>query len=373
MPLKVGKEVHLKIQELCSRISDVEWSGILFYQIEGELHEKTAKIELKDILPMDKGSGSYTSFKSDERFAEFMSSKMEEHGTEEVLSWKQGLIHSHNDMRVFFSGTDQKELYSQCEHYSQYLSFICNNKMEFVARVAQPAKGEQSKIRIPLSIENSKGKKVIHTEKHISVSTSLILSYECDIESESSLYTKDKTFMEFLNRLFKSPVKKSTQNSLFDYPEKKDFFNPKMNKPQRWWPEEEEEEKGALDNFFIASKLDEYLIDTQIVSNEKELEQVKEEWDIEMIFDIYKEAVEKESPELVAKDFKANIISKIINKKTPTEEILEVVQDLCFTVEMCNIEDFPQLDAIYKVLEKWENMLNNVIKSKKHGRRKFKI
>ena len=61
-------------------------------------------ITIEDILPMDKGTAASTEFTYDERYVQFLMNK------EERLDYKSGLIHSHNNMAVFYSGTDQEEL-----------------------------------------------------------------------------------------------------------------------------------------------------------------------------------------------------------------------------------------------------------------------
>jgi len=59
MPLKV---LH-QIQHLCKEISKVEWSGVLFYKTEGSIKDpENMVITLEDILPMHKGTGTYTEY-----------------------------------------------------------------------------------------------------------------------------------------------------------------------------------------------------------------------------------------------------------------------------------------------------------------------
>ena len=41
--------------------------------------------------------------------------------------WKVGHIHSHNVMRVFFSGTDMDELHDNAPSHNFYVSLIVNN------------------------------------------------------------------------------------------------------------------------------------------------------------------------------------------------------------------------------------------------------
>ncbi len=96
------KHILHKIQFLCKSIPKVEWSGALFYSIEGSIkNPATFKITLEDILPLDMGTAAYTTYQLDDRFIDYL-----EEDWDVRTTWKVGHIHSHNVMRVFFSGTD---------------------------------------------------------------------------------------------------------------------------------------------------------------------------------------------------------------------------------------------------------------------------
>lgn len=128
-----------QIKFLCKNIPKEEWSGILFYTINGSIaYPETFKIELKNILPLDKGSKSFTSYDLDNRLINYM---ME---NPDAQNWKLGHIHSHNTMDVFFSGTDMDELKDNSESHNFYLSLIVNNFMDFKAKIAFRAKTKTS-------------------------------------------------------------------------------------------------------------------------------------------------------------------------------------------------------------------------------------
>ena len=95
--LVMPQKVYNQIQYLCQQIAKVEWSGILFYKTEGSIQNpETFKIILEDILPLHKGTSTYTEYTFDERVVEYM---MENEHLEEC---KIGHIHSHNTMGVLF-------------------------------------------------------------------------------------------------------------------------------------------------------------------------------------------------------------------------------------------------------------------------------
>ena len=55
-------EVERKIRWMCQHISTIEWSGTLFYELEGKYEDDTLVIKCLDFFPMDIGSVAYTEF-----------------------------------------------------------------------------------------------------------------------------------------------------------------------------------------------------------------------------------------------------------------------------------------------------------------------
>ena len=61
--LVLTKDVERKINQLCDKISTVEWSGIIFYKVEGGISDpKNMTCTIVDIYPMHKGTGGYTEY-----------------------------------------------------------------------------------------------------------------------------------------------------------------------------------------------------------------------------------------------------------------------------------------------------------------------
>ena len=56
----IPKEVENKIRLLLNEIRNIEWSGVLFYDVEGSFEDDSLKIICKDVLPMDIGNSTYT-------------------------------------------------------------------------------------------------------------------------------------------------------------------------------------------------------------------------------------------------------------------------------------------------------------------------
>lgn len=95
--LIITKELELKIRNLCSRFSNTEWSGILFYSIENKFGNKDFKIIAKDLLLMDIGDGTSTEFEENPDVIAYMA----EHDMLEDNLYT-GLIHSHHSMAKKF-------------------------------------------------------------------------------------------------------------------------------------------------------------------------------------------------------------------------------------------------------------------------------
>ena len=98
--LFLKESIMEKIHYLCSKISEVEWSGILLYSVKGSIKEpKDMELHVEDIIPMDKRSAGYTEYeynkkslfdidKFDDKHIDYIEEMCEEHP--EVLKWKIG-------------------------------------------------------------------------------------------------------------------------------------------------------------------------------------------------------------------------------------------------------------------------------------------
>lgn len=134
-------EVERKIRLLCTHISQVEWSGILFYKVEGAFNNEANPLTIKcvDIYQMDKGSGTYTEFDMSSDVVTYMVDHPELLN-EDVF---QGLIHSHNNMATFFSGTDTATLKQEGADMAHFVSLIVNNVGTYSAAVTRRCKVKQ--------------------------------------------------------------------------------------------------------------------------------------------------------------------------------------------------------------------------------------
>jgi len=171
IPVEIPDHVYSQIKHLNKAISSVEWSGVLFYTVEGDIDNmSTFKIKLEYVYLMDKGSSGYTEYEPDEELVAFM---MEDPAR---MRWIMGHIHSHNNMGVFFSGTDTEEIQNNSEHHNCYLSIITNNKLDFEAKVA--FRGTSSGDNRPYSCRLTSGE-----EYNLNLVTpeEVVFVYDCNI------------------------------------------------------------------------------------------------------------------------------------------------------------------------------------------------
>lgn len=129
--LVIPADVENKIRYLCNKISQVEWSGTLFYTYSGSFEEGTLEIRCVDIFPMDIGSQAYTEFDMSPDVIAYMTDHPE------LLNCQMGLIHSHNNMATFFSGTDTATLREEGNDRNHFVSLIVNNAGTYTAAVTR--------------------------------------------------------------------------------------------------------------------------------------------------------------------------------------------------------------------------------------------
>lgn len=129
--LIVPRKVEEKIRYLCRKFPTLEWSGILFTSHEGNFEDGNLVITCQDIYPMDLGSGTFTSFKMDESVAGYIAENFDLFGCD------MNLIHSHNQMSAFFSGTDTSTLQSEGNDQNCFVSLIVNNAGSYCAAITR--------------------------------------------------------------------------------------------------------------------------------------------------------------------------------------------------------------------------------------------
>ena len=129
--LFVPRNVEEKIRYLCRKFPTLEWSGVLFTTYEGNFEDGSLVIKCHDLYPMDLGTSTYTDFKMDETVAGYIAENFDLFGCD------MNLIHSHNQMSAFFSGTDTSTLRSEGNDQNCFVSLIVNNAGTYCAGITR--------------------------------------------------------------------------------------------------------------------------------------------------------------------------------------------------------------------------------------------
>ena len=132
--LYVPKKVEEKIRYLCRKFPSLEWSGVLFTKHTGNFEDGSLEIHCEDIYPMDLGSPGFTQFKMDETVTAYIADNIE------LFDCDVQLIHSHNKMSCFFSGTDTQTLREEGNDRNCFVSLIVNNEGTYCAAITRKVK-----------------------------------------------------------------------------------------------------------------------------------------------------------------------------------------------------------------------------------------
>lgn len=137
--LIIPAEVERKIRFVCQKVWSTEWSGTLFFTHEGSFENNDLVIRCVDIYIMDIGTQAYTEFDMNPDVIAYICENPE------LLDCQMGLIHSHNNMSTFFSGTDTATLREEGIDRNNFVSLIVNNAGTYTAAITRRVKSKQVK------------------------------------------------------------------------------------------------------------------------------------------------------------------------------------------------------------------------------------
>jgi len=205
--LIISSEIQNQIQHLHKKVGKKEWSGQLIYEvIEGNTEDPDNLVmEAKGLFLMDIGEGSSTDFEVSE---EDTFKLTDEYPELMDGNTRLGLIHTHHNMKVYFSGVDNDELKDNAEDYNAYLSLIVGFNLDYKARVAFITEKEIENVtRFSTKNMNDEsfnfGTKDTKTEK-------VVCYYDCDVEMKLDI--KD-SFQQRYNDILKEKKKTNKQAS----------------------------------------------------------------------------------------------------------------------------------------------------------------
>lgn len=190
----VPKKVIHQMNYICSLIPKNEWSGVLFYKIEGSIKEpEKMSCILEDIFLMDKGSHVATNYE----FTKDVFKHMEENNLEDCL-W--GQIHSHCDFSTFFSITDISELEDNLENYNFYLSFITNNNNDYKAKLCFLAESNQN-FNVNYQARDENGNLYTFTKEEKLQNCKKMIIFDCNIQPEEIVTKVSESFKDRVSQI----------------------------------------------------------------------------------------------------------------------------------------------------------------------------
>lgn len=137
--MHLSRNCESKIRTACQQFPKREWSGAAFYNItylNGKDKESATlldiRIDILDFCLQDIGSSTYTEYDLDATVASYIADHMDT-----LMGAKVALLHSHNSMNAFFSGTDLDTLKEQASQCNNVLSIVVNNDGNYVAKFTQ--------------------------------------------------------------------------------------------------------------------------------------------------------------------------------------------------------------------------------------------
>ena len=251
---------------MCQKINTVEWSGVLLYSVKGSIKNfDTIELTVEDIFPMDKGTAGSTGYELGDEIIDYKMSNPES------LSWKMGMIHSHHNMRSYFSGVDMSELSDNTEFHNYYLSLVVNNDKDMVAKVAfrgdikgYECKNEQGE---PWTLKLSKAKQAMFT-------------FDCKIISNVVLTEVSKSFADRTQEIIDQAGKKKhvmarEAKKFVDKPTKDwNRYNKHQKSIQQknlppWFEDEEDEDLNDWNQSFVPPTM----------KNKKDMSEDERYWD----------------------------------------------------------------------------------------------
>lgn len=196
--LIISADVERKIRHLCHKVPNVEWSGTLFFTYEGSMEDGNLIITCKDIYVMDIGSACYTEFDMSPEVISYMCDNPD------LLGMQMGLIHSHNNMSTFLSGTDLQTLKEEGRDRNHFVSLVVNNEGTYTAAITRKVKSTKT-IQESYSYESFEDTTVTGTNSY-QEEVEFIEYFGLDITKEGDNFS----FQELDNRLAEIRKRKSS-------------------------------------------------------------------------------------------------------------------------------------------------------------------
>lgn len=133
--LKVSKRAHEQAMHLCRVYSNVEWNSTILFTIEYD-EEIGEYYFIREVIPHTIGTAASADFNYKDVQPLVLKRMMElVKDNPDIFDYHQGVMHSHNNMRAYFSSDDNDELLTNTKFHNFYLSVVVNNSGNYYAKV----------------------------------------------------------------------------------------------------------------------------------------------------------------------------------------------------------------------------------------------
>lgn len=204
--LTVTKNLERKIRYLCDKLPDNEYSGTLFYKVNGSFENKNIEIIAVDFYLQDIGTSTYTEFNNDMSLANYMVEN-------NLLKCYQGLMHSHNKMPAFFSGTDINTLKDEGLNSNHFVSLIVNNEGNYCASITRKIT-TTTKGKATLEYNTFNNEKVNLGDKDIECVKIFIEYFDLKIDIEHPKKSSLQERIEYLKNINSSYINSVKNNAI---------------------------------------------------------------------------------------------------------------------------------------------------------------
>lgn len=350
----IPESVERKIRLLCREIHNIEWSGVLFYDVEGNFEDGSLVVKCLDIYQMDIGNGAYTEYTMNPSVATYMLDH-------DLMTAYQGHIHSHHSMAAFFSGTDTNELRDGGKDTNHFVSLIVNNAGKYVAGITR--KIESTSIVTETCKYNTFGDEVKEFTREYTEESKYLEWYKLQVEVQGQTIPFETEMLARIKEIKEEKSKTTKTFSNVNYPQYTPVSQPsypttlpKMNPLQKELPFEEEMDipygKIHIDEKIVNSVIKQLITCSVIIPSESSLDVSK--W-IKSMNNLY---TKRFGNIKVFEEFAVNHVSFLIdNTKDETlAEILDATDMSCILAydvmtELAKYPSNPWLEAYIKLLD----------------------
>jgi proteasome lid subunit RPN8/RPN11 len=349
----IPESVEKKIRFLCKEIHNIEWSGVLFYDVEGNFEDGSLLVKCLDIYQMDIGNGAYTEYTMNPSVATYMLDH-------DLMTAYQGHIHSHHSMAAFFSGTDTNELRDGGKDTNHFVSLIVNNAGKYVAGITR--KIESTSTIVEICKYSTFGDEVKTFEREYTEESKYLEWYKLQVEVHGQTIPFETEMLARIKEIRDEKSKATKTFSNVNYPQYKPVSQPsypttlpKMN-TQKELPFEEETDipygRIHVDKKIVDSVIKQLITCSAIIPSESSLDISK--W-IKSMNTLY---TKRFGNVKTFEEFAVNYVSFLIDntKDESLVEVLDATDMSCILaydvmIALTKYPSNPWLEAYIKLLD----------------------